>query len=112
MDATFVLGAANAFAVCARATRAVKPTLAAKRLKVRAEAILEDAQETTQAMRDESVAFAHQRNAVVTVAIIPTPSKKTHELPTGIEASNRVPLPSNTIKSGADIMSANPEVAA
>ncbi|MDV7145610.1 LysR family transcriptional regulator [Tropicimonas sp. TH_r6] len=55
-----------------RTTRAVKPTLVAKRLKVRAEAILEDAQETTQAMRDESVAFAHQRNAVVTVAIIPT----------------------------------------
>lgn len=55
-----------------RTTRAVKPTLAAKRLRARAEAILDDARETTQAMRDESVAFAHQRNAVVTVAIIPT----------------------------------------
>ncbi|WP_164661142.1 LysR family transcriptional regulator [Tropicibacter sp. Alg240-R139] len=55
-----------------RTTRAVKPTLAAKRLQVRAEAILEDAQETARAMRDESVAFAHQRNLVVTVATIPT----------------------------------------
>ncbi|NDR57366.1 LysR family transcriptional regulator [Aliiruegeria sabulilitoris] len=55
-----------------RSTRAVRPTLAAKRLKVRAEAILNDAQETALAMRDESVAFAHQRNMVVSVATIPT----------------------------------------
>ena len=55
-----------------RTTRAVKPTLAAKRLQARAEAILQDAQETAQAMRDDSVAYAHQRNAVVTVASIPT----------------------------------------
>jgi len=55
-----------------RTTRAVKPTLAAKRLQARAEAILEDARETARAMRDESVAFAHQRGAVVTVATIPT----------------------------------------
>lgn len=55
-----------------RSTRDVRPTLAAKRLQARAQAILEDARETTLAMRDESVAFAHQRNAVVTVAVIPT----------------------------------------
>lgn len=55
-----------------RTTRAVKPTLAAKRLQARAESILEDARETTRAMRDESVAFAHQRGAVVTVATVPT----------------------------------------
>lgn len=55
-----------------RTTREVKPTLAAKRLQARAEAILGDARETTLAMRDESVAFAHQRNAIVTVAVIPT----------------------------------------
>ncbi len=55
-----------------RTTRSVKPTLAAKRLEPRAEAILEDARETSRAMRDESVAFAHQRNLVVTVAAIPT----------------------------------------
>ncbi len=55
-----------------RTTRAVKPTLAAKRLQARAEAMLDDANETARAMRDESVAFAHQRGAVITVAIVPT----------------------------------------
>lgn len=55
-----------------RTTRAVKPTLAAKRLQIRAENLLESAEETAFAMRDESVAFAHQRNAIVTVAAIPT----------------------------------------
>lgn len=55
-----------------RTTRAVKPTLAAKRLQARAEAILEDAAETARTMRDDSVAFAHQRGAVITVATIPT----------------------------------------
>lgn len=55
-----------------RTTRAVKPTLAAKRLQARAEAILDDARETARAMRDESVAFAHQRGAVVTLAAIPS----------------------------------------
>lgn len=55
-----------------RTTRQVRPTLAAKRLQARAEAILEDARETTRAMRDESVAFAHQRGALITVATIPT----------------------------------------
>ncbi len=55
-----------------RTTRKVKPTLAAKRLQARAEAILEDARETARSMRDESVAFAHQRSMVVTLAIIPT----------------------------------------
>lgn len=58
-----------------RTTRAVKPTLAAKRLQSRAEAILDDARETASAMRDESVAYAYQRNAVVTVAVIPTVAK-------------------------------------
>ena len=55
-----------------RTTREVKPTLAAKRLQARAEAILEDAKETARAMRDESMAFAHQRSALVTVATIPS----------------------------------------
>ena len=55
-----------------RTTRSVKPTLAAKRLQARAEALLEDARETSEAMRDESVAFAYQRNALITVAVIPT----------------------------------------
>ncbi|MCV0423878.1 MAG: LysR family transcriptional regulator [Roseibium sp.] len=55
-----------------RTTRAVRPTLAAKRLQVRAEAMLEGARETALAMRDESVAFAYQRNSVITLAMIPT----------------------------------------
>ncbi|KUF11085.1 LysR family transcriptional regulator [Pseudoponticoccus marisrubri] len=55
-----------------RTTREVRPTLAAKRLKLRAEAILQDTQETMRAMRDESAAFAHQRAQTVTVAAIPT----------------------------------------
>lgn len=55
-----------------RTTRAVKPTLAAKRLQARAEAILDGAQETTRAMRDESAAFNHQKNAIVTVGILPS----------------------------------------
>ncbi|SFR34497.1 LysR family transcriptional regulator [Litoreibacter janthinus] len=55
-----------------RTTRSLKPTLAAKRLQARAEAILEDAQETTRAMRDESVAFSHQRGTVITLATIAT----------------------------------------
>lgn len=55
-----------------RTTRHMHPTLAAKRLRVRAEAIMEDIRETSAALRDESVAYAHQRNAVVTVAAIPT----------------------------------------
>lgn len=55
-----------------RTTREVRPTLAAKRLQTRAEAILEAAQETSLAMRDESIAFEYQRNLVITVAVIPT----------------------------------------
>lgn len=55
-----------------RTTRAVRPTLAAKRLEARAEAMLEGARETTRAMRDETAASAHQRNMIVTVAILPT----------------------------------------
>jgi len=55
-----------------RTTRAVRPTLAAKRLQARAEVMLESARETTLVMRDESVAYEHQRSALVTIALIPT----------------------------------------
>jgi DNA-binding transcriptional LysR family regulator len=41
-------------------------------LQARAQAILDDARETSLAMRDESVAFEYQRNAVMTLAVIPT----------------------------------------
>ncbi|MGP6089802.1 LysR family transcriptional regulator [Antarctobacter jejuensis] len=55
-----------------RTTRSVRPTLAAKRLKISAEAILEDAQEATRALRDESQAHAYQRARTITIATIPT----------------------------------------
>ncbi|MEO1550651.1 MAG: LysR family transcriptional regulator [Pseudomonadota bacterium] len=55
-----------------RTTRAVRPTLAAKRLKVSAEMLVDTAQETTRALRDETQAFARQRAQVLTVASIPT----------------------------------------
>ena len=55
-----------------RTTREVRPTLAAKRLALRAEAILGDARETMLAMRDDSAAFAHQRAQTVTLACLPT----------------------------------------
>ncbi len=55
-----------------RTTRDVRPTLAAKRLQLRAETILQDAKETTRAMRDESAAFAYQRAQTVTLATVPT----------------------------------------
>ena len=55
-----------------RTTRAVKPTLAAKRLRLRAEAILDEAQETTRALLDESMAYNHQRARSITLATIPT----------------------------------------
>ncbi|MEM1430106.1 MAG: LysR family transcriptional regulator [Pseudomonadota bacterium] len=55
-----------------RTTRDVRPTLAAKRLQMRAETILEDAQEATRALRDEGAVFAHQRARTITLATIPT----------------------------------------
>lgn len=55
-----------------RTTREVKPTLAAKRLQSRAEAMLQDAQETTLAMRDETDVYRFQRAKLVTIATIPT----------------------------------------
>ena len=53
-----------------RTTRAVKPTLAAKRLQARAEAMLDGARETSYAMRDESATYGYQKNAIVTVGFI------------------------------------------
>ena len=55
-----------------RTTRAVSPTLAAKRLKVRAEVILGETRETARSLRDESVTYQHQRAKTLTVAAIPT----------------------------------------
>lgn len=55
-----------------RTTRDVKPTLAAKRLKARAEVILDETKEAARAMRDESAVFSHQLAQSLTVAIVPT----------------------------------------
>ncbi|MEM9756371.1 MAG: LysR family transcriptional regulator [Pseudomonadota bacterium] len=55
-----------------RTTRSVIPTLAAKRLQARAEALIDDASDIARAMRDDSVEFAHQRQAIVTVATVPS----------------------------------------
>ena len=57
-----------AAALFERMTRSVNPTLAAKRLRPRAEAILEDVRDVSRAMRDASVAYAHQRSLVITIA--------------------------------------------
>lgn len=55
-----------------RTTRHIKPTLAAKRLRQRAEIILTEVRETTVSLRDESVAYAYQKASSITVATIPT----------------------------------------
>ncbi len=55
-----------------RTTRKVLPTLAAKRLQPRAEAILEEADEAARVLRDESLASDRQRRSLVTVAVLPT----------------------------------------
>ncbi|WP_425040667.1 LysR family transcriptional regulator [Primorskyibacter sp. S187A] len=55
-----------------RTTRDVRPTLAAKRLKVRAEHILGETRETARALRDESSAYAHQLSQSLTIATVPT----------------------------------------
>ncbi|MCR8549205.1 LysR family transcriptional regulator [Salipiger sp. P9] len=55
-----------------RTTRAVRPTLAAKRMKARAQAMLDEARETLREMRDETARFEHQSSAIVTVAAVPS----------------------------------------
>ena len=55
-----------------RTTRDVKPTLAAKRLKMRAENILSETRAAQTALRDDSAAFAFQRARSVSIAVVPT----------------------------------------
>lgn len=55
-----------------RTTRSLKLTLAAKGFRSRAQAMLDDAAETMLALRDQSTMFAHQRNAIITIATAPT----------------------------------------
>ena len=55
-----------------RGTRSVRPTLAGKRLRERAEGMLNEARETARAMRGESAAHARARVRTVTLAAVPT----------------------------------------
>jgi DNA-binding transcriptional LysR family regulator len=55
-----------------RTTRSVKLTLAGKSLRGRAQAMLDDALETMLALQDETARFEHQRNAIVTIAVVPS----------------------------------------
>lgn len=55
-----------------RTTRSVRPTLAAKRFRPRAQAMLDDARETLREMQDETARYRHQTSAIVTVAAVPS----------------------------------------
>ena len=55
-----------------RSTRHVHPTLASERFRLRAQALVDDAIETTHAVQDEARLAVAQRNAIVTVALIPS----------------------------------------
>ena len=55
-----------------RTTRSVKPTLAGRRLRARAQAMVDDAAETMLALRDETLDGALRRNAIVTLAVVPS----------------------------------------
>ncbi len=60
-----------------RTTRRLKPTFAAKEFYPRAQAIMDDAGEALRALGDSTVRYQYQRNAIVTIATIPT---LTHDL--------------------------------
>lgn len=59
-----------------RTTRSLKLTLAAKRLRGRAQAMVDDAAEATLALRDETARFESQRNAIVSVALVPSATQR------------------------------------
>lgn len=63
-----VLGAA----LFERTTRSVRPTLAARRLRPRAQTMLDEARETLREMRDETAASERHLRAIVTVATVPS----------------------------------------
>lgn len=55
-----------------RTTRSVRPTLAAKRFRARAQAMLDDARESLREMQDETARFRHQTATIVSVAAVPS----------------------------------------
>ena len=55
-----------------RTTRSVKPTLAAKHFRQRAVTIVDEAQEATAAIRDESAQQIYQQRKIITIAAVPS----------------------------------------
>ncbi|MGX0905299.1 DNA-binding transcriptional LysR family regulator [Roseovarius sp. MBR-79] len=55
-----------------RTTRSVRMTLAAKRLRSRAQGLLDEARETIRELKDETAEFSFQNRAIVTVAAVPS----------------------------------------
>lgn len=53
-----------------RTTRSVKPTLAAKRFQQRAQALLDEAQEASLSLRDETAQMEYQRRNIITIAAV------------------------------------------
>ncbi len=66
------LEAALGVSLFERTTRSLKPTLAAKEFRQRAQSMLDDAGLAIRALGDSSLRYEHQRNQVVTVATVPT----------------------------------------
>lgn len=55
-----------------RTTRSVRPTMAGKRLRPRAQGMLDEARETLRELRDETAQSQRQHRAIVTVASVPS----------------------------------------
>ena len=55
-----------------RTTRSLKLTMEAKAFRPRAQSMVDDAAESLRALSDDSARFEHQRNAMITIAVIPT----------------------------------------
>ena len=58
-----------------RTTRSLKLTFAAKSFRTRAQVMIDEAVEARRAIGDDSDRFEYQRNAIITVATIPTSTR-------------------------------------
>lgn len=59
-----------------RTTRSLKLTLAAKRLRGRAQAMVDGAAEAMLALQDETARFEYERNAIVSIALVPSATQR------------------------------------
>lgn len=59
-----------------RTTRSLKLTLAGKLLRARAQAMVDDATEAMWALKDETALYEHQRNAIVSIAVVPSATQR------------------------------------